>query len=126
MKKLIGVLVVAVGAYLGLTYYGGYAGERAFKLQLEQSAVQGEVHGYEVELVSYDRGFMSADMVMTVRMDLTSMGLDEVALTSNTKIQDRKSTRLNSSHVAISYAVFCLKKKKKRTHKRKQSPSHLT
>src|SRR5690625_6439024 len=27
--------------------------------------------------------------------------------------QDRKSTRLNSSHVAISYAVFCLKKKNK-------------
>src|SRR5437870_9900630 len=30
-------------------------------------------------------------------------------------VQDRKSTRLNSSHVAISYAVFCLKKKKKQT-----------
>src|SRR5699024_12758130 len=28
---------------------------------------------------------------------------------------DRKSTRLNSSHVSISYAVFCLKKKKKHT-----------
>src|SRR5439155_12328572 len=28
---------------------------------------------------------------------------------------DRKSTRLNSSHVAISYAVFCLKKKKRET-----------
>src|SRR6266508_2726399 len=28
-------------------------------------------------------------------------------------LSDRKSTRLNSSHVAISYAVFCLKKKKK-------------
>src|SRR5437868_11389787 len=28
--------------------------------------------------------------------------------------QDRKSTRLNSSHVSISYAVFCLKKKKHR------------
>src|SRR5438477_1631829 len=27
--------------------------------------------------------------------------------------QDRKSTRLNSSHMSISYAVFCLKKKKK-------------
>src|SRR5690625_6292701 len=27
-------------------------------------------------------------------------------------IEDRKSTRLNSSHVAISYAVFCLKKKR--------------
>src|SRR5690625_5443799 len=31
--------------------------------------------------------------------------------------RDRKSTRLNSSHVAISYAVFCLKKKKKKKKK---------
>src|SRR3989442_5511485 len=31
------------------------------------------------------------------------------------KLTDRKSTRLNSSHVRISYAVFCLKKKKKIT-----------
>src|SRR5690606_41455657 len=30
-------------------------------------------------------------------------------------VKDRKSTRLNSSHVKISYAVFCLKKKKKNT-----------
>src|SRR2546426_6957554 len=30
-------------------------------------------------------------------------------------LQDRKSTRLNSSHLVISYAVFCLKKKKKIT-----------
>src|SRR5690625_937839 len=32
---------------------------------------------------------------------------------------DRKSTRLNSSHVAISYAVFCLKKKKKKISNRR-------
>src|SRR3712207_7553977 len=31
--------------------------------------------------------------------------------------QDRKSTRLNSSHANISYAVFCLKKKKKSKHR---------
>src|SRR5690348_18114510 len=31
----------------------------------------------------------------------------------NSGIQDRKSTRLNSSHPSISYAVFCLKKKNK-------------
>src|SRR5687768_18259601 len=43
--------------------------------------------------------------------------------------QDRKSTRLNSSHGYISYAVFCLKKKKKKkkynnTHKKKyQQPN---
>src|SRR5947209_19001733 len=30
------------------------------------------------------------------------------------RIEDRKSTRLNSSHANISYAVFCLKKKKKK------------
>src|SRR5436190_14078820 len=30
------------------------------------------------------------------------------------ELRDRKSTRLNSSHTVISYAVFCLKKKKKR------------
>src|SRR2546430_12332843 len=30
--------------------------------------------------------------------------------------EDRKSTRLNSSHSQISYAVFCLKKKKKKNH----------
>src|SRR5256885_5835931 len=31
--------------------------------------------------------------------------------------EDRKSTRLNSSHLVISYAVFCLKKKKKKTYR---------
>src|SRR2546426_8339388 len=33
---------------------------------------------------------------------------------------DRKSTRLNSSHLVISYAVFCLKKKKKKNEQRRQ------
>src|SRR5258708_10886642 len=32
-------------------------------------------------------------------------------------LQDRKSTRLNSSHQIISYAVFCLKKKRTRRHR---------
>src|SRR2546427_4696137 len=35
--------------------------------------------------------------------------------------QDRKSTRLNSSHSQISYAVFCLKKKKKKTKQETRS-----
>src|SRR2546428_4391163 len=41
---------------------------------------------------------------------------------------DRKSTRLNSSHDQISYAVFCLKKKKKRhaSPPRPQSSAHAT
>src|SRR5260221_8730775 len=36
---------------------------------------------------------------------------------NHAKAQDRKSTRLNSSHTVISYAVFCLKKKKKKIKK---------
>src|SRR5256885_4179816 len=39
--------------------------------------------------------------------------------------RDRKSTRLNSSHLVISYAVFCLKKKKKRSSEAPQSDHHL-
>src|SRR5689334_24226223 len=35
--------------------------------------------------------------------------------------RDRKSTRLNSSHSSISYAVFCLKKKKKKTSLQRQN-----
>src|SRR5699024_12017411 len=38
--------------------------------------------------------------------------LPKIELESPEHVIDRKSTRLNSSHVSISYAVFCLKKKK--------------
>src|SRR5437588_1222220 len=47
-----------------------------------------------------------------------------------TLLVDRKSTRLNSSHTVISYAVFCLKKKKKKktqnTRSYKQTKRHRT
>src|SRR5438874_9288740 len=39
--------------------------------------------------------------------------------------EDRKSTRLNSSHVEISYAVFCLKKKKKQNKNKKKQKNKL-
>src|SRR5437899_13073208 len=38
--------------------------------------------------------------------------------------KDRKSTRLNSSHLGISYAVFCLKKKKKKKKKKQKKKKH--
>src|SRR5690625_7118994 len=47
------------------------------------------------------------------RMSFAEIG-DEVGLSPSAVKRDRKSTRLNSSHVAISYAVFCLKKKKQK------------
>src|SRR5690625_2989563 len=42
---------------------------------------------------------------------LEKYGVDLTELAREGRLEDRKSTRLNSSHVAISYAVFCLKKK---------------
>src|SRR5690348_13459587 len=49
-----------------------------------------------------------------------SVGSSDVSATG---VKDRKSTRLNSSHPSISYAVFCLKKKKKttKTHLKKKT-----
>src|SRR5205814_9153704 len=42
------------------------------------------------------------------------------------RIRDRKSTRLNSSHLGISYAVFCLKKKKKKKTKHNINKINIT
>src|SRR2546427_5184125 len=54
----------------------------------------------------------------TIYIGSHSLDIPAGALPSPTMITavDRKSTRLNSSHSQISYAVFCLKKKKKKTY----------
>src|SRR5438874_10670923 len=51
-----------------------------------------------------------------------SMGMDYIPVYKGEEQEDRKSTRLNSSHVEISYAVFCLKKKKKGSQNIHQCP----
>src|SRR5690606_41616614 len=45
---------------------------------------------------------------------LAEEGRGEIVEQQALPVEDRKSTRLNSSHVKISYAVFCLKKKKQK------------
>src|SRR5437667_4858336 len=58
----------------------------------------------------------------TVRVQLPN-GLSKDSSTTLTFDRDRKSTRLNSSHITISYAVFCLKKKKKNRNKHAGAPN---
>src|SRR2546426_1966228 len=53
--------------------------------------------------VTADRSALSSTLSETLTSDVVT----------TSKVRDRKSTRLNSSHLVISYAVFCLKKKKK-------------
>src|SRR5438067_3458439 len=61
------------------------------------------------ELHTY-RGRQGADVAMLIRRLKERCAGPEV-ICVGTSATDRKSTRLNSSHVSISYAVFCLKKK---------------
>src|SRR5690348_18033093 len=59
--------------------------------------------------------FEVGEMSMSSYLIARERGFDMIALPvfpSRRLFQDRKSTRLNSSHPSISYAVFCLKKKK--------------
>src|SRR5437870_11079435 len=74
---------------------------------LDYVNAQGGVHGRKIELITLDDGYEPARTVPN-----TKKLIDEHKVFA--LIGDRKSTRLNSSHVAISYAVFCLKKKKKK------------
>src|SRR5690625_6312911 len=55
-----------------------------------------------------------ADNAVREAIDDISLLVLAQVLAGITRGSDRKSTRLNSSHVAISYAVFCLKKKSKK------------
>src|SRR5690625_7106570 len=61
---------------------------------------------------SVSRAATAPEKVHGVKPPLRPCPGRSAAITVKSSV-DRKSTRLNSSHVAISYAVFCLKKKKK-------------
>src|SRR5256885_3436467 len=54
---------------------------------------------------------ISPQPVHVLEADRAAAGDDHVRRRRPQRVQDRKSTRLNSSHLVISYAVFCLKKK---------------
>src|SRR5437762_10630239 len=84
-----------------------------FHPETDMSQAMGEVVGY----VNRSRAFMPTGAVppFIMRFDAGSVPVAQLVFSSSTRSVpeiDRKSTRLNSSHRCISYAVFCLKKKK--------------
>src|SRR3712207_7537123 len=82
---------------------------------LVRSVSLGEVvvDGHEVDVVARERVQVERHR-RDERLSLARLHLGDVALVKDDRAHDldRKSTRLNSSHANISYAVFCLKKKK--------------
>src|SRR5256885_9347446 len=74
-------------------------------------------------LFPYTTLFRSRVDIVRPLVGVDHLEVDHVARDAEL-VRDRKSTRLNSSHLVISYAVFCLKKKKIATsHKRSVSGS---
>src|SRR5699024_11437474 len=69
---------------------------------------QGEVDS----AVENEPAHIRSEQVRVGRAEFSSVGEPEVIKKVDIQCRDRKSTRLNSSHVSTSYAVFCLKKKK--------------
>src|SRR2546426_8224942 len=66
------------------------------------------------EICSLVEGPVSAEVVAVDVEGMLKEGTELAKIAENIVVKiDRKSTRLNSSHLVISYAVFCLKKKKK-------------
>src|SRR3712207_5899791 len=61
-----------------------------------------------------DSGLPREDVFVSTKLRGRDQGYDS----AKEALRDRKSTRLNSSHANISYAVFCLKKKKTNQHQR--------
>src|SRR5699024_1089380 len=84
--------------------------------------------GAPVDIVLLDMNLTdSHGLEVAGRLNSRGQDVDIIAITAvrhlqviRSAISDRKSTRLNSSHVSISYAVFCLKKKKKKNIQKKK------
>src|SRR2546426_5145672 len=64
--------------------------------------------------VAYRRAAVGVARKAERRRDRGAGTQPRAAVSTSFSFTDRKSTRLNSSHLVISYAVFCLKKKKKK------------
>src|SRR2546428_6419341 len=92
----------------------GLAGQRAALAAARAGAsvaIMSKVHPVRSHSVAAAGGINAA---ISVEDDWRSHAYDTVKGSDFLGDQDRKSTRLNSSHDQISYAVFCLKKKKRR------------
>src|SRR5690348_17785595 len=89
--------------------------DESARLAVRRQAVRTALQSVRVRLASTDAFLLRArrgEVAASADELASRLGEGRHALRQATEL-DRKSTRLNSSHPSISYAVFCLKKKKK-------------
>src|SRR5436309_9718171 len=86
-----------------------------FRSSFAQIATCSSSLRYKMNVKPFSDGLSVVDRLQPITFDWRDDGMQTIAerLYIHFVAQDRKSTRLNSSHVKISYAVFCLKKKNK-------------
>src|SRR5438309_3897569 len=87
-------------------------------------------------LFPYTTLFRSTDAVTQNKVSITAKFIAQtqdhfygdatIELKNSGTAEDRKSTRLNSSHSSISYAVFCLKKKNNKNRKKANEKKQIT
>src|SRR5207244_11884009 len=101
------------------SFHSPYAAHRDLpSFPTRRSSDLAQVHAYEHNPPGPSLGRRPAGPAGRSRAIKDAVGVDGAILV------DRKSTRLNSSHQIISYAVFCLKKKKKPKHTYHSHPAH--
>src|SRR5438876_2071342 len=126
-------VLLTAGRYDGATYLCGYAVEVALKARICRTLNWTEFPSTGSEFQAY-RSFQTHELDVLLRLSgqesrtkqnhfslwnavaiwKVESRYNVVGTVQTTLYRDRKSTRLNSSHPSISYAVFCLKKKKKK------------
>src|SRR2546422_3934280 len=125
----VALIVLAASAWRKRNHMSSVIGFLAAALFLTLGVLCGAIalgiHGY--------RAFTQEEVAATIKTEpvgphrfRATVTLPDSSLHMFDLAGDRKSTRLNSSHGYISYAVFCLKKKKKKSTKRQSRRSEDT
>src|SRR5207249_7208087 len=106
---------------LSLYCHGAHPDPHSFPTRRSSDLVKQAKHSMDKAVEAVKREFSTVrtgkattSLLDLVRVDAYGSEMPQ-ASTRTRSSRDRKSTRLNSSHVSISYAVFCLKKKNKTT-----------
>src|SRR5436190_20540798 len=81
--------------------------------EYRRTGVRPEIEVFELGHIELARQLMAEGLIEAPALFQLCLGIKYGAPATAEAMQDRKSTRLNSSHTVISYAVFCLKKKNK-------------